>query len=237
MKIIAHRGASVERLENTLPAIDLAWQQNTDAVEVDVQLTADGEIVVFHDDSGLRLAGADWTVEKCSWTFLEQQTLQLGTKQAKIPLLESVLRTIPDGKQLVVELKSAEPIVYPLVALVEQLGLQPEQLEFISLLEESIIKAKELLPAFHCQRVFEFEGNWPPPQKLLDYARRSPLDGLDLEAGPYVDQMLIGALHKLGKKVYVWTVNDVSEARRLQAAGLDGLTTDRPGRMKQALGD
>ena len=54
MEIIAHRGASHDAPENTLAAIRLAWQQEADAVEVDVQLSKDGKLVVIHDDNTKR---------------------------------------------------------------------------------------------------------------------------------------------------------------------------------------
>ncbi|TXT38004.1 MAG: glycerophosphoryl diester phosphodiesterase [Planctomycetota bacterium] len=61
-EIIAHRGASAEAPENTLAAIQLAWQQGADAAEIDVMLTADGQLVAIHDETTLRTGGVDWIV-------------------------------------------------------------------------------------------------------------------------------------------------------------------------------
>lgn len=58
-EIIAHRGASADAPENTLAAIQLAWQQGADAAEIDVQRTSDGQLVAIHDETTLRTGGGD----------------------------------------------------------------------------------------------------------------------------------------------------------------------------------
>ena len=58
MEIIAHRGASHDAPENTLAAVQLAWQQHADAVEVDVRISRDGQLVVIHDDNTRRTGKA-----------------------------------------------------------------------------------------------------------------------------------------------------------------------------------
>ena len=76
----------------------------------------------------------------------------------------------------------------------------------------------------------------PDKQKLLAYARQTPFDGIDLERGDYLNQDFVNAIHKLNKKIYLWTVNDRTEAKRYQNLGIDGLTTDRPGWLRKQLG-
>ena len=109
MEIIAHRGASHDAPENTLAAIRLAWQQEADAVEVDVQLSKDGKLVVIHDDNTKRSGRFARKVN--AQTLDELRKLDVGRWKGKrwagekIPTLAAVLATVPDGKRLFVEFK------------------------------------------------------------------------------------------------------------------------------------
>ena len=107
---IAHRGLFNNHVpENSLEAIELALQKGF-GVEFDVRLSADNQVIVFHDDDLLRLCGLDRLVEKEDATFLT--SCKLGNSNCAVPLLSSVLKmfenqTMPSQKQLVVvELKS-----------------------------------------------------------------------------------------------------------------------------------
>jgi glycerophosphoryl diester phosphodiesterase len=103
MLIFAHRGASDARLENTLPAFLHALERGADGVELDVQLTRDGEVIVFHDADLLRLAGRHERVENLSWDELSQVVLLRG---GKIPRLSDLLAVWPTDRWLNVELKA-----------------------------------------------------------------------------------------------------------------------------------
>src|SRR5438876_2738264 len=101
--VIAHRGASAERPENTLAAFARARRDGADGVELDVMRCGSGEVVVFHDDDLLRLGQrADWTREV---PLAELRAIDLGGGE-RVPLLDEVLEAL--GPMLVnVELKSA----------------------------------------------------------------------------------------------------------------------------------
>ncbi|HZI31523.1 MAG TPA: glycerophosphodiester phosphodiesterase family protein, partial [Candidatus Binatia bacterium] len=109
MELIAHRGASYDAPENTLAAVNLAWQQNADAVEVDVHLSKDRKLVVIHDDNTRRTGGVDDKVSE--QTLSKLRSLDVGCWKGKqwtgekVPLLEEVLAAIPEGRRLFVELK------------------------------------------------------------------------------------------------------------------------------------
>ncbi|MFY0540865.1 glycerophosphodiester phosphodiesterase [Nannocystis pusilla] len=75
MMILAHRGASDTHLENTLPAFLHALERGADGVELDVQLSRDGEVVVFHDPELVRLAGRQQRIEHTTWDELAQVQL------------------------------------------------------------------------------------------------------------------------------------------------------------------
>lgn len=115
VEIIAHRGASFDAPENTLAAIELAWHQQADAVEIDVRLTADAEIVVIHDETTARHGGRDTPV--CEESLTELRQIDVGRWKGsqwageRIPTLAEVLETVPDGKRLFVEIKCRAEIV------------------------------------------------------------------------------------------------------------------------------
>lgn len=95
--IIAHRGASYEAPENTLPAVRLGWERDADAVEVDIHQTRDGRIVAIHDRSTARVTGRTGLVAE---TTLERlRSLDAGSwkgmrwRGVRIPTLEEVLET------------------------------------------------------------------------------------------------------------------------------------------------
>lgn len=235
-KIIAHRGASFNAPENTLEAVKLAWKQDTDAVEIDVQLTSDGQIVVFHDDNTLRMTGVQKVVAKEKWAVLQDLMIKSNDIQTRIPLLSEILETIPKEKILVVEIKSGIGIIQPLKVLIERYHIYPENIQFISLDEKVMSKVIEAFPGYETQRVFEFDKEQPDPVKLIHYAKHTPFDGIDLERGAYIDSSFVQAVHNFGKKIYIWTVNDALEAVNYVKMGIDGITTDRPGWMKKQLG-
>ena len=103
MMILGHRGASDARLENTLPAFTHAIERGADGVELDVQLSRDGEVIVFHDADLARLAGRHERVEHLSWDELSRAALVQG---GKIPRLTDLLAVWPTDRWLNVELKA-----------------------------------------------------------------------------------------------------------------------------------
>ena len=114
--IVAHRGASFDAPENTLPAFELAWEQGADAIEGDFLLTKDKQIVCIHDHSTKRLADRDLEVK--SSTLAELKSLDVGFwkdkkyKNTRIPTLAEVFATIPDGKKIFVEIKCGTCLLY-----------------------------------------------------------------------------------------------------------------------------
>lgn len=101
VEIIAHRGASHDALENTLAAVSLGWERNVDAVEMDVYLSKDNQIVVIHDKNTKRTAGHDGLVREMNWAQLRK--LDAGSwkdrkfKGEPIPLLSGFWRRFRKG--------------------------------------------------------------------------------------------------------------------------------------------
>lgn len=105
--LIAHRGLFDNRSdapENSLPAFSRAVEAGY-GIELDVQMTTDGRLVVFHDDTLARMCSAEKNVTDCSYDELQQYTLAESSEH--IPLFDEVLRVIGGKVPLIVEIKSA----------------------------------------------------------------------------------------------------------------------------------
>jgi glycerophosphoryl diester phosphodiesterase len=236
--IIAHRGASGSAPENTLAAVRLAWEQGADAVEVDVYVARDRDVVVIHDDTLDRVAGVGGHVAER--TVAELKCLDVGRWKhsrwagERIPTLGEVLALVPPGKRQLVELKAGRELLESLSRTIPGCGVGPDQLAFISFSLPLIGACKETFPASAALWLLEardlpLETGGPRFAGLLTALKEARLDGVDVEACAGVNAEWVDALHDAGHRVFVWTVNDPAEVQRLTEAGVDGITTDWPG--------
>ncbi|MBL6765501.1 MAG: glycerophosphodiester phosphodiesterase [Verrucomicrobiae bacterium] len=232
VEIIAHRGASFDAPENTLSAVNLAWERDADAVEIDVMLSKDGRIVVIHDKDTKRLAGVERKVLDQTWE--ELQKLDVGKwKDSKwagegIPLLGPVLSTIPAGKRMFVELKTGPEIVPELKRAVKSARKQAAQIVFISFSLEACAAAKREFPEHEVAFISRYRAGKEKIETLIDQARSAGLDALDLDGNGSVGKREGEAIKRAGLKFYVWTIDDPDRAKELISAGVDGITTNRP---------
>ncbi len=243
--IVAHRGASHLAPENTLAAFTLAWELGADAVEGDFYLTADGQIVCRHDETTKRTAGVDRPVEE--QTLAELKGLDVGAwKDARwagerIPTLSEVLRTVPAGRRVLLEIKSDVSIVAYLVPIIEGSALELDQVMVISFDAEVIAAVERRLPAIRTSWLSGFEegpsGQWhPTAREVVETAARIRTDGVDLEAKPEVlTKVFVRTLRSAGLEFHVWTVNDPGLARAMIDLGADSITTDRPGWLREQI--
>lgn len=243
-EIIAHRGSSFIAPENTLAAVQLGWQEGADAAEGDFRLTADGKIVAVHDADLRRTAGVDRRIVDCS--LEELKNCDVGTwKSARfagepVPTLEALLATVPAGKRFFVEVKCGVEIIPELRRVVETCGLDPRQIVPICLQYEVISAIKSALPQCPAYWVVEFkrnaQGNWLPlADEVLQRAVRARLDGLDLMATGPIDAAFCQQVSAAGLGLCVWTVDDPTFARMLIDMGVQGITTNRPGWLREQL--
>ena len=234
VEIIAHRGASHLAPENTMASVMLGWEKQAD-VEVDVHMSKDHRIVVIHDATTKRTAGTDVKVEETD--FQELRELEVGRFKAEefagepIPLLADVVNTIPHGRKLYVEIKCGPEVLPFLQPLLLESG-KMSQIVIIGFDLETVTASKKLIdvPTYWLkgtEKVKETEEWIPHDPKLVQTARERGLDGLDVHhAG--VNEEFVRAVKAAGQKLYVWTVDDPDEARRLVSLGVDGITTNRP---------
>lgn len=244
VEIIAHRGASFDAPENTVAALQLGYEQGADAAECDVHLTQDGHIVVIHDEDTARVAGRKLAVSAQTAAALQQLDASQwgkwkGSKfSGKIPLLAEALAVVPAGKRLFIEIKSGGAMLSELAQVIRSSRLAPTQLPLITFDLPTARETKRLLPAHEVSWIVDHPkaGAGPDLVELIEKAKDAGLNGLDLNFRFPIDSTFVRRVQAAGLKLYVWTVDDPATARAQAAAGVDGLTTNRPGWLRQQLG-
>lgn len=245
-EIIAHRGASYYAPENTVPAFELAWEQRSDAIEGDFYLTADGHIVCFHDGNTKRITGVDLRVE--DGTLDQLQAMDVGKWKAaeyageRMPTLADVLSLVPPGKKVFLDIKSGPQIVEPMKEIIEASGLHPEQIVVIAFNADVVAKTRELLPDLTTYWLLGYRFDketetWSPSlDSILQTLRRIDAHGLSTNANrDVVDETFVKRLREAGFEFHAWTINDAELARYFYDLGVDSITTDRPGFIRDAL--
>lgn len=239
--IFAHRGASAHAPENTLAAFALALEQSADGIELDAKLTADGQVVVIHDATVDRTTGSHGNVK--DMTLAELRTLDAGGffsekfKGEKIPTLDEIFEVVGKRTFINVELTNYnsrhDHLVESVCVLVKKHGLQKSVL-FSSFFASNLSKARSYLPEVPrgllalpgllgaWQRSFGFAfGNYQALHPNLKDASHQQVQ----------------RVHRLGRKIHVWTVNSEEDIRRLVDWGVDGIFTDDPQLAVQARGE
>lgn len=236
-EIIAHRGASYLAPENTVASVRLGYALGADAVEIDIFLSADKRLMVHHDKDTKRTAGGPNFLIADTHSD-ELRKLDVGSwkdgkfKGEKIPFLEEVLAEVPEGKKLVIELKASVEIVPHLRQAIEESGMQ-EQLLLISFDQEAILLAKQQMPAIPAYWLLDNFKEHSLEEAIL-VAQTNGLEGLDVHYS-LVDEYFMQHMQAAGLEVYVYTVDDPAEAKRLQSLGVKGITTDRPQWLRKQL--
>jgi len=236
--IIAHRGASYNAPENTLAAVKLAWQMDADGIEIDVHLTRDGQMVVFHDDNTRRFGGSRKPISQCDYSELLKLDVGrfMGDQFAgeRIPLLAEVINTVPENKLLVIEIKSGPETVLPLQSIIHESKINLKQIEFISFRRDTIIETKKAFPECKAMRLYEIfqipltKIIYPSLNRMIDAVKEDKLDGMDISLVPAINQSFIKKILDNCLYLYFWTINDLDQARFLIEAGVDAIATDRP---------
>jgi glycerophosphoryl diester phosphodiesterase len=244
VEIIGHRGASFDAPENTLSSFKLGYQQKADADELDIYLTTDGQIVVIHDGNTARTSGV--TNKVATQSFADLRRLDVGQWgkwkgngfSEKIPALSEVLALIPEGRRLFIEIKCGPEVLPELGRVLQRAGKKPEQTVLIGFGYDTMKQAKAAFP--HLQVLWLAGADsktkkYPPVDELIRKAKAANLDGLDLESGFPMDSAFVQQVHGAGLKLYTWTVDDPELARKEAVAGVEGITTNRPGWLREQL--
>jgi glycerophosphoryl diester phosphodiesterase len=244
VEIIAHRGASHDAPENTIAAFKLGWRQSADAGELDIHLSKDGQIVVIHDSDTKRTTGVSGDVARR--TLDELRTLDAGSwkgepwKGEKLPTLSEALETIPEGRRMFIEIKCGPQVLPILQRVLDASGKKPGQVAIIGFSHATMAKAKKRFPQLPVYWLASYEadkrtGRHPDIGTLIEKAKAAGLDGLNLDFKFPIDSEFVAQVKAAGLQLYVWTVDDAAVAARLAEAGVCGITTNRPGWLREQL--
>lgn len=231
--VVGHRGARALAPENTLAAFQVAVDLRADGVEFDVQRTADGHLIVFHDETLDRTTDGTGPVE--SRTLDEIKRLDAGRhfearfQGERIPTLRETFDLLrPTGLLIFLELK--DPWRY-----------QGMEAETIALIREYRLEDRVQIRSFYHPALHLCYGLAPEIAISELWADRLPTaDAVVFKTinafYPLYTAENLAEIHARGQQATAWTVNDENAARQLIAAGIDGLTTDVPDRMIALVG-
>jgi glycerophosphoryl diester phosphodiesterase len=244
--VVAHRGAAEAAPENTMEAYRLAVEMGADAIELDVHLTADGEVAVMHDATIDRTTDRTGSIASMTMELIRgadagyrfeapDGSFPFRGKGLQVPTLGEVLDWLPDGIGLVVEVKAREATAPAVEALRASRVRAAEAVSLISFDEHAIDSAHELDPGLPT-------GYLLVPSQSIDraltyavehgHAAIHPWEGdLGLDPGPLLSQA-----RAFGRLVGSYVVNDPTRMQQLAALGLWGFVTDAPAVARKALG-
>lgn len=252
MIVMAHRGGSGRWPENTLLAFQNAADLGVDGLELDIRSTADGALVVIHDEvvervtngrgpvNGFTLAALKQLDAGYHWTNDGGQSYPFRGQGVTIPTLAEVFAAFPH-LWINIDIKQSEPpIVAPFVALLREMGMV-EQVCVGSFAVETVRQFRQACPEAATA------ASLPEALRLFALNRvglgRLYRGGATAMQLPEVQGRLrivtpgfVRAAHRRGVAVHVWTVDDVAGMRRLQQMGVDGLITDYPDLLLKLVG-
>lgn len=224
--IIAHRGYSKDSDENTLSAFQAASELGVDYIELDVQQTADGVVIVNHDNSFLRVFGDRRKVWET--TYDEVRSLASLRSGECPPTLYEVLTLCDPQANLLIELKNnghnpnLPQAVYAILEEYQCLDRCVIQSASYRMLREF----KELAPGMRCGYILSFA--------LGEYASLRAADFFSIDSD-FVSASVLSTVHRSGKDLYAWTINDDRHMRQMLSLGVDGIITDDVPLAKTAL--
>lgn len=233
MKVIAHRGGASLGAENTLGCIRKGILSGANAIEVDVHLSADGELVVCHDETLNRTTSGRGRIEELTLDQIRSVSIKKGEPGEKVPTLEEVVREVKDHCILLLEVKKSREGQYP--------GIEDK---IVDLLVREGMMGQVVLQSFNDGVLERFYALAPelPLEKLLicrlpfGLAFDIKLHRFSFADYPHVrsfnsyygltSRRFVHDVHAQGKTVRVWTVNKPSQVPQ----GVDAVITNYPQR-------
>ncbi len=238
--VIAHRGSSAHAPENTLAAFKLAAEQEADAIELDVDLTRDGHVVVMHDATLDRTTDGHGRVGDL--TLEEIRRVDAGAwkdtafRGERVPLLEEVFETVGQRLLINVEIKGmalrGTGLEAQVAALIEKHGLI-DRVIISSFNPLALRRVKYVNAHLACGLLYA-----PDLPIFLRDAWLAPLiPGLNARHPQHsqVNRAVVEQFHAQGLTVNVWTVNQAGIAQAMAQAGVDGIIGDDPVLLRETL--
>jgi len=231
--VIAHRGAAGKAPENTLTSLRQAINDGADWIEIDVQESIDGEVVVIHDSDFMKLAGVDLKV--WNGTLQQMREIDIGSWFApefsaeRVPTLTEVLVDSRGQSRVVIELKyydHDQQLEQRVVDIIEQADMVND-VAIMSLKYDGLRKIRRLRPEWVVGLL---------SAKAIGNLASLDVDFLAVNMGMATPRFIRRA-RLAGKQVFVWTVNDPVSMSRMMSLGVNGIITDEPEMARNVLAD
>ncbi len=224
MMIFAHRGYSLKYPENTLTAFKKAFEIGADGIELDVRLSKDGKIYVFHDKDMLRIFGVD----KKGRELLFEEIESFRYRGERVPSLEEVLDIIPTGKWVIVEIKEFDAGEIAVQLVIEK-GLKDRAI-FSSFNHNLIKELKYHHPNLNFAFLLDERYREVDPKALVDYILKThphsvhiPKDAFDII--PDLARRFVHTMKENCIDVFLWNANDLGFVKK-NAQLFDALIID-----------
>ncbi len=232
---ISHQGESYDAPGNTMKAFRLAWERDSDGIELDIHLTSDKHVVCIHDADTERVGDKNLVIAEESYEVLSKVDVGQGEK---IPLLSQVLAESPPGKLIYIEVKTGSEILPNLVEIINHSNVATEDLRIIDFNNTNLKECKKILPTMKTYLLANIKSNdetnqlYPGVTELLTLASESKIDGFDLRACEKIDKKF---LSELDGEIVVWTINELNIANKFISYGVNAITSDRAAYLKNKL--
>jgi glycerophosphoryl diester phosphodiesterase len=238
--VIAHRGASAYYPENTFPSFEGAIAMGADMVELDVQLTSDAEVVVFHDENLSRCTNGRGRIT--DYTLMALKKLDAGGwfgrkfKNVKIPTLDEVLDICKNRIAVNVEIKTAS------VSRIISGGIEEKCLKIVErcrMKEHVVFSSFDPCALLHLKRLDKTAPVAVLYKKKIYGSKRLPdmMDALDAVAfncsKSELNNEWMALAQSCGIPINVYTVNDIRSMRKLINMGVSGIFTNKPDVLKK----
>lgn len=229
-QFIAHRGLSATFPENTHIAFNAAWAAGCDGIELDIQVTRDGNVAVIHDADTARVAPQQpaCVIKNTDWQDLQHIDVGQGGKGGshrfceQIPLLSDVIGRMPSGKLIQIEIKQSIDNMAAVIAALSQLRADIV-VQVISFDADKLLSVRQALPHLDCLLVVDEET--PTVADPIAFALQHGLSGLDMHY-PLISDDFAEQMQTNNLLTACWTVNEAAAAKSMIDKGVTFITSD-----------
>ncbi len=222
--MIAHRGDPSTALENSMEAIHHALSYPADMIEIDIRKSRDNMLYVMHDKTTLRTAGKNIDIEKSASDAIARVKLKNGEH---VPTLADVVNIITGKAGLNLEIKSdgAGLLIAKYLASSDYHGY----VLVSSFKESELLAVRRVLPALPTSMIFDVFHS----HDVLSYSARG-YKIISLRKMT-ISEKLVESCHEQGIQVYVWTVDDEEDMKKMISCKVDGIYSNKPGKLKSLI--
>lgn len=219
-KVVSHRGESVKAIENTLESLQIASTYKPDYVEMDIQMTQDGHLVVFHDNTLKRLSKQSDNIHLLTLEEIQKVTLVHNGYESRIPTFDEYVAEAKKLNQpLMVELKTSkydqDDFIEKMIATLDKYEMRPVT-AFQSLDKTAILKLKELYPDTYTGYILGLN---------IGGLERLDVDFYSIEDSS-ISSRTLNDIERYNKDLFVWTVNEEDRMDLYLTMEVTGIITD-----------